>query len=110
MLPRENRLNLSKEFHKFKRFGHSFKTPYFTLLWLKKQDQQPPRIGFVVSSKVGKAVVRNRIRRVLREVIRGEINSVPKSANFVLIGGKSILNADNIELKKELARSFERVK
>ena len=44
-------------------------TPHFLLLW-KDRESVGTRIGFTVSKKVGNAVVRNSIKRRLREFYR----------------------------------------
>ena len=40
-------------------------------------DQEPARVGFVVSRAVGSAVTRNRVKRRLRELMRGYLQSLP---------------------------------
>ncbi|HVF18746.1 MAG TPA: ribonuclease P protein component, partial [Mycobacteriales bacterium] len=37
----------------------------------------PPRVGFVISAKVGDAVRRNRLRRRLRHLLRGRLAALP---------------------------------
>ena len=43
----------------------------FVLELRERGDHRPPRVGFTVSKKVGTAVERNRVRRRLREIVRG---------------------------------------
>ena len=42
------------------------------------------RVGFVVSKKIGNAVVRNRVTRRLREIIRPELEDLPAGSGVVL--------------------------
>lgn len=61
-----------KQNHLFRRLyakGHSCANRYL-VLYCRKNGQHCNRIGYTVSAKLGHAVVRNRIRRRLREVYR----------------------------------------
>jgi ribonuclease P protein component len=44
----------------------------------------PPRAGFVVGKVVGGAVVRNRVRRRLREVVRARLSALPGGSRLVV--------------------------
>ena len=56
------------------------------------------RLGLTVSSKVGNAVVRNRIRRHLREAFRARRALLPKGYDVVLIARQSAATADSAQL------------
>ena len=50
-------------------------------------DSEPARVGFTVTKKVGNAVVRNRLRRRLKEAVRLELpNIVQSGCDYVFIG------------------------
>ncbi len=61
-----------------------------------KQDfSAKPRIGFTVTKKVGNAVVRNRIRRRLKEAVRlTNADFFENHHDYVLIGKRNALAAD----------------
>lgn len=61
------------------------------------------RVGFTVSTKVGNAVIRNRIRRRLREIFRKRRSELPAGIDLVLVARASAAQADF----DELARAFE---
>lgn len=59
-------------------------------------------VGFVVSKKVGKAVVRNKVRRRLREAFRALIPFLKDYHNFVIIARSDCANADFSTLANSL--------
>lgn len=66
-----------------------------------------PRCGFTVTKKIGNSVVRNRIRRRLREAIRlhGEGWAEP-GIDYVLVGRDQALSLSFDELKADLVGAF----
>ncbi len=69
------------------------------------------RVGFTVSRKVGNAVVRNRVRRRLREIARQVIpaNARPE-LDYVLVGRQAALGRDFGALRQELVDALKRLK
>lgn len=69
------------------------------------------RVGFTVSRKVGNAVVRNRVRRRLREVARQIIPGRAQAGlDYVLVGRQGALKRDFAVLKDELVEALRRLK
>ncbi|MCB1496653.1 MAG: ribonuclease P protein component [Bauldia sp.] len=73
--------------------GRRISRPGFVLQALQVAEAgRPPRFGFTVTKKIGNAVVRNRIRRRLREVVRlSAPDAVAASTDYVLIGRRAAL-------------------
>ena len=70
-MQRRHRLSRSRDFDAVYRQGKSVSTRSLVLYWFDRQDDHdaPPRVGIAVPRKVGGAVVRNRVKRVLRGLV-----------------------------------------
>lgn len=67
--------------------GRSQATPGAVVQMRERKDSGPPRIGFTVTKKLGGAVVRNRVRRRLREAARlGLSGELRPGCDYVLVG------------------------
>jgi ribonuclease P protein component len=66
--PRRSRLSRSAEFDRVYRQGRSQASRYLVLYAFPRGGEEGPRLGLSVSRKLGGAVDRNRIKRLLREV------------------------------------------
>jgi ribonuclease P protein component len=71
-------------------------------LLVRPDDSAPPRAGFIVSRAVGGAVVRNKVRRRLRELVRGRMNSLPAGSLFVVRANPRAATARQSDLAAEL--------
>lgn len=68
------------------------------------------KIGYTVTKKMGGAVVRNRIKRRLREAVREAGAHAKPQRNYVLIARKREEECDFSELVRELGFAFSRIK
>ena len=71
-------------------------------------DALRARVGITVSSKVGGAVVRNRVKRRLREAIRHEIATLP-AVDLVLVARASAVRAGVPEFRAFLRAAKDRM-
>lgn len=80
----------------------------FVLQTLAVEDEKAePRCGFTVTKKVGNAVVRNRVRRRLREALRLEADRVARPGHdHVLIGRRESLELSFATLRADLVGAF----
>jgi ribonuclease P protein component len=100
--PKAQRLRNRREFLEVQ--GRGIKVSADCLLALAVKTQRPlTRLGLTVSSKVGNAVVRNRIRRSLREHFRKTKAALPKGLDLVVIAKSSAATATS----QQLARAFD---
>lgn len=102
--PKEARLRRRSEFLQVQETGQKISADCLLALVLKNPAGQT-RIGLTVSNKVGNSVVRNRIRRCLRELYRTRRPSLPKGIDLVVIARTSAADADFAGLR----RAFDKV-
>src|SRR5262249_42084317 len=82
---KSSRLRNSRQFRRVYDQGYRFHTPYFSAFILRKEDDEQ-RYGITVTRKIGGAVLRNRCKRRLREVMRNHtLNQSCCSAGFDLV-------------------------
>jgi len=85
---RRHRLTRSRDFDAVYRQGRSVSTRFLVLYWFARPengDGADPRLGIAVPKQLGGAVVRNRIKRQLRESWRALVDGVPAGNDYVLI-------------------------
>lgn len=84
-LYRQNRLRKNEEFQTVFKKGKSVANRQFVIYSLPKEGQDSFRVGVSVSKKMGNAVVRNRLRRLIKESIRLRADEVKSNVDFIVI-------------------------
>jgi len=106
------RLKRRPEFLRAAQKGRKAAMHGLVLQVLPRDDLLPVRLGFTVTKKVGNAVVRNRVRRRLREVARLLLRQSPYAdgglvgADLVLIGRDATRTRDFALLMDDLRRGL----
>ncbi|MDQ2984639.1 MAG: ribonuclease P protein component [Actinomycetota bacterium] len=85
-MQRRNRLSRSRDFDAVYRQGRSVSTRFLVLHWFTREDgDDEPRLGLAVPRSVGTAVVRNKMKRRLREAWRARLERLPRGRDYVLV-------------------------
>jgi ribonuclease P protein component len=85
---RRNRLSRSRDFDAVYRQGRAVSTRFLTLYSFRREDEPgEPRLGLAVPKSAGNSVVRNRIKRQLREIWRHKLDAaaIPTASDYVLV-------------------------
>ena len=83
---RAHRLRKPSEFERVRRGGRTWGNALVVLHALRRAGAgEPTRCGFAVSRRVGKAAVRNKVRRRLREIVRRALPSLAGGWDLVLV-------------------------
>ena len=78
-------MSRSADFDRVFRQGRAHAGREFVLYVFPRGEEQPPRLGLSVSRKVGGAVDRNRIKRLLREAFAAEADALPAGTDAVIV-------------------------
>ena len=110
MLKRENRLSSDFEFNITRKYGKYFNGKYFHIYFLRPKNYNgPTKVGIVVSNKFSKkAVERNRIKRIFREIVGNNLEKIGKDNIWVVIHPKiSCQNKSYEEISSEFNKILQ---
>jgi ribonuclease P protein component len=98
-------LRNSRQFRRVYEQGHRIHTPFFSAFFLRN-DAGERRYGITVTRKIGGAVLRNRCKRRLREIVRKYELRLSYTAGFDLVLNvkSELVEADFEQLQKSFAR------
>jgi ribonuclease P protein component len=95
MATKRPRLSRSSDFQRIYRQGTSTASRFLVLYSFKRPPEggaEGPRLGLSVSKKLGGAVVRNRIKRLLREAVQGCAGRLAEEYDLVVIARPQLLD------------------
>ena len=90
--------------------GRRLRMPCFSLQMIAQPEAeapQPPRFGFTVTKKLGKAVLRNRIRRRLKEAVRCAPALFARPGHdYVILAQPAALTEDFAQLQRQISQAI----
>ena len=102
----DHRLKKDKQFSYIYKKGLRKSTRFLTLFKTESKFKCY-KIGFSVSKKIGKANVRNKVKRRMKEIVR--INCLPSNYNnYVLMAREGVQNLTFADLEKEIKEIFNK--
>ncbi|MGN7457139.1 ribonuclease P protein component [Paenibacillus pasadenensis] len=101
-MQRKWRLRRREDFARTYRGGKSFANGQFVVYWSRQPIAEPFRLGISASKKIGNAVVRNRMRRVLKEIVRKHADRICERTDMILIVRAGAVGKPTEELEKNV--------
>lgn len=100
------RLRSRGEFQSIQRRGRRRHSPHFIVISIDRPSASTPRLGVTVSRTVGNSVVRNRVKRRVRELFRVVCPRLSATADFVVIAKPGAGELTSAASVAELSSAF----
>lgn len=101
-MKKDFRVKKNKEFQEAFKKGKSVANRQFVVYVLSKPGQENFRIGLSVSKKIGNAVVRNQVKRYVRQSFHEFQERVIPGNDYIIIARKPVADMGMQEIKKSL--------
>ncbi len=109
-LPLQAKYRLKKrdDFRRVFQKGRSYANRQFVLYIYQRDKDGPFRVGISISRKVGNAVTRNRMKRMIKEIIRHWISEIKPNIDLVVIVRKRAAGMNYHQVKGSLRHLFNK--
>jgi ribonuclease P protein component len=103
-----DRLRRRGEFLYAQREGARFQTPHFIVYAVRVEGIIAPRLGITVSRRIGGAVMRNRVKRRVRECFRRELRAlIPEGTDLLVIARTGAAQVETRAILSELVTATQ---
>jgi len=107
MLKRINRLKKRYQFNYVYKSGEHFSGEHM-VLYVVSSKTKNIKVGLAVTKKIGKAVVRNRVRRQLREIIKKQVPNLKQNYNIIVVARENITSTSFENLTNEFLKLIKK--
>lgn len=105
---RSQRLKQGRDFTRTRQEGQRAVLGCLIANWRRLPADAVTRLGVVTSKKIGGAVVRNRARRLMREVFRAHQHELTQPVDLVLVARQSIVGRGLTGVEKDFLATMSR--
>ncbi|GAE93836.1 ribonuclease P protein component [Gracilibacillus boraciitolerans JCM 21714] len=96
------RIKKNGEFQEVFKQGDSFANRQLVIFYLHRDQQQHYRVGLSVSKKIGNAVVRNQVKRYIRQAFLEMDLNIKNNYDIIIIARKPVKEMDFHGIKKSV--------
>jgi ribonuclease P protein component len=102
----------NRQFKQFKENGKRYNKKFFSLVVVKSDDYNKSDFGLAVitSKKIGKAVIRNKVRRWIKGFFRNPENYVPCGFNYLVITRSGIFAYGYKKIWEDLINVIDKIR
>lgn len=93
IFPKQNRIKSKNNFQLVYTTGRSV-VDSLAVIYVLPMDAGGPKIGLAVGKKIGNAVKRNRVKRMMREVFRSHRHEIVENVQIIWLARKKLVSAD----------------
>ena len=101
-------LKKNSDFRRLYARGKSAVNPYM-VVYCRRSKEKNNRLGYTVSTKLGHAVVRNRVRRRLREIYRLNAHKLSSGYDIVIVARTRCVGGDYWKMEKAFLSACEKL-
>lgn len=108
MLSKNYRMKKNSQFDYIFKNGKTLKSGKL-LMFYSKSKSKTPKIGVVVSKKIGKSVTRNHVKRLIRESIHKNINKLNSKLNYIIVARQGIESLSYNEINSTILNLITKI-
>ena len=108
-MERQSRLRRNEDFQRARQEGRSWASPWVVLVAVPNALDHS-RFGFAVGKRLGKAVVRNRVKRRLREAVRVQRSGIAPGWDLVFIAREPVREVAFDQLQRAIRQLLGRAR
>ncbi len=104
---KEKIIQKSEEFTRIIKNNQSVRNNFFSIYYINSEKN---KYGITIPKKIGNAIVRNKIKRQIKNIIYNNEKDIQSSYNYVIIIKEAVLKLKYTEIEQELLNTFKKVK
>lgn len=107
-MQKQYRLTDRADFNKVYRYGKSTANRQFVVYYMVVPSTEHFKLGVSISKKIGNAVVRNRLKRQIKEILRLDSTRIKNHYHFIVICRQQAAMMDYHQMRRSLIHVLKR--